>query len=160
MSKIWGCVMSDEAKDGFTIGNTRVRVLVTGDQTSSRYAITESTYGSGTGVGLHRHLSFTEINIVAEGQLQGEIDGKAFTSNRGDVVAIPKTALHRVEDGSVEEPVTFISIYSPAGMDQYFQKLARGLETGQLAHGGREALQREYGVVFEGPFFTQIKRPK
>jgi hypothetical protein len=62
-----------------------------------------------------------------------------------------KGALHKVENGNVEKPVTFISIYAPAGMDEYFNKLAQGLETGQLAHGGREALQKEYGVVFEGP---------
>jgi hypothetical protein len=43
-------------------------------------------------------------------------------------------------------------------MDECFKKLALGLKTGQLAHGGREVLQREYGVVFEGPFFTQRKR--
>jgi hypothetical protein len=48
-------------------------------------------------------------------------------------------------------------MYSPAGMDEYFTKLALRLKTGQLAHGGREALQKEYGVVFEGPFFTQRK---
>ena len=150
--------MNDHEKGGFAIGNTKVRVLVTGEQTSTRYAITESTYGPGTGVGPHRHLSFSEVNIVAEGQLQGEIDGKPFSSSPGDVAIIQKGALHNVENGSAEKPVTFISIYSPAGMDEYFNKLARGLETGQLAHGGREALQKEYGVVFEGPFFTQRKR--
>jgi mannose-6-phosphate isomerase-like protein (cupin superfamily) len=150
--------MSDDPKsDVTTIGNTQIKVLVTGDQTSSRYAITESIYGPGTGVGLHRHLSFSEINIVAEGRLQGEIDGKPFSSNQGDVVRVPKGTLHKVENASVEEPVTFISIYSPAGMDQYFKKMAERLETGQLARGGRDALQKEYGVVFEGPFFTQRK---
>jgi quercetin dioxygenase-like cupin family protein len=151
-------MMSGDSKGGVTaIGNTQIKVLVTGDQASNRYAITESTYGPGTGVGLHRHLSFSEVNIVAEGQLQGEIDGKPFTSNQGDMVRIPKDTLHRVENASLEKPVVFLSIYSPAGMDQYFQKMAEKLKTGQLAHGGREALQKEYGVVFEGPFFTQRK---
>jgi quercetin dioxygenase-like cupin family protein len=150
--------MTDHPKAGLAIGNTQIKVLVVGEETSGRYAITESTYGPGVGVGPHRHLSFSEINIVAEGQLQGAIEGTPFNSNRGDAVQIPKGALHNVENASVEEPVTFISIYSPAGMDQYFQKLAHGLKSGQLAHGGREALQKEYGVVFEGPFFTQRKR--
>ena len=150
--------MNNHEKGGFAIGNTKVRVLVTGEQTSTRYAITESTYGPGTGVGPHRHLSFSEVNTVAEGQLQGEIDGKPFSSSPGDVAIIPKGALHNVENGGAEKPVTFISIYSPAGMDEYFNKLARALETGHLAHGGREALQKEYGAVFEGPFFTQRKR--
>jgi hypothetical protein len=63
------------------------------------------------------------------------------------VVRIPKGASHHVENGSVERPVIFISIYAPAGMDEYFNKLAQGLGTGQLARGGREALQKEYGVV-------------
>jgi hypothetical protein len=31
------------------------------------------------------------------------------------------------------------------------------LKTGQLAHGDREALQKEYGVVFDGRFITQRK---
>jgi quercetin dioxygenase-like cupin family protein len=151
-------MMSDDSKGGVTaIGNTQIKVLVTGNQTSDRYAITESTYGPGTGVGLHKHLTFTEMNIVVEGQLQGEIDGKPFHSNQGDMVRIPMNASHKVENASVEKPVTFLSIYSPAGMDQYFQKMAERLQTGQLAHGGREALQKEYGVVFEGPFFTQRK---
>ena len=150
--------MSDVSRgDVAAIGNTQIRVLVTGSQTSNRYAITESTYGPGTGVGLHRHLSFAEVNIVAEGRLQGEVDGKPFSSNQGDIVRIPKDTLHKVENASVEKPVTFLSIYSPAGMDEYFQKMAERLKTGQLAHGGREALQKEYGVVFEGPFFTQRK---
>jgi mannose-6-phosphate isomerase-like protein (cupin superfamily) len=77
-------------------------------------------------VGPHRHLSFSEINIVAEGQLQGEIDGKLFSSNPEDVVRIPKGSLHYVENGSFERPVTFISIYAPARMDEYFNKLAQG----------------------------------
>jgi hypothetical protein len=32
------------------------------------------------------------------------------------------------------------------------------LKTGQLAHGDREALQKEYGVALEGRFITQRKR--
>ena len=102
--------MNDHEKGGVAIGNTKVRVLVTGEQTSTRYAITESTYGPGTGVGPHRHLSFSEVNIVAEGQLQGEIDGKPFSSSPGDVAIIHKGALHNVENGGAEKPVTFISI--------------------------------------------------
>jgi oxalate decarboxylase/phosphoglucose isomerase-like protein (cupin superfamily) len=101
---------------------------------------------------------FQRNKHCGRGQLQGAIEVNSFNSNRGDAVQIPKGALHNVENASVEEPVTFISIYSPAGMDQYFQKLAHGLKSGQLAHGGREALQKEYDVVFEGPFFTQRKR--
>jgi mannose-6-phosphate isomerase-like protein (cupin superfamily) len=99
--------MSDHPKAGLAIGNTQIKVLVAGEETSSRYAITQSTYGPGVGVGLHRHLSFSEINIIAEGQLQGEIDGRRFSSNPGDVVRIPKGSLHNVENGSVEKPVTF-----------------------------------------------------
>jgi quercetin dioxygenase-like cupin family protein len=53
--------MNDHEKGGVAIGNTKVRVLVTGEQTSTRYAITESTYRPGTGVGPHRHLSFSEL---------------------------------------------------------------------------------------------------
>jgi quercetin dioxygenase-like cupin family protein len=96
-------MMGDDSKRDVTaIGNTQIKVLVTGDQTSNRYAITESTYGPGIGVGLHRHLSFTEINIVAEGQLQGEVDGKPFNSKQGDMVRIPRDTLHKVENASVE----------------------------------------------------------
>jgi hypothetical protein len=50
-----------------------------------------------------------------------------------------------------------LSIYAPAGMDEHFNNLAQGLKTGQLAHGDREALQKEYGVVFDGRFITQRK---
>ena len=85
--------MSDHPKAGLAIGNTQIKVLVAGEETSSRYAITESTYGPGVRVGPHRHLSFSEINIIAEGQLQGEIDGRRFGSNPGDVVRIPKGSL-------------------------------------------------------------------
>jgi len=42
-------------------------------------------------------------------------------------------------------------------MDQYFRKMAESLEAEQLAHGGREALQKEYGAVFEGPFLHAEK---
>jgi mannose-6-phosphate isomerase-like protein (cupin superfamily) len=150
--------MNERPKDDVFLGKTHVRVLVSGEQTSKRYAITESTYGPGVGLGLHRHLNFSETNIVIEGSLQGVVDGKRFSSGRGDVLRIPKGVLHTVENASVEESVVFASIYEPSGMDEYFQKLAKGLEAGQLAHGGREALQKEYGVVFEGPFFTQRKK--
>jgi hypothetical protein len=68
------------------------------------------------------------------------------------VVRIPKGALHKVENASVDEPVTFISVYSPAGMDQYFLKLAEKLETGQLAHGGREGCKRNMGLYLKAPF--------
>ncbi len=149
--------MSDRSRDGVVFGNSQIRILVRGEQTSGQYAITESTYGAGMGLGPHRHLRFTETNVVTKGSLQGQIDGKPFNSSNGDVVQIARAALHTVENASVKESVTFISIYSPAGMDEYFQKLGDGLASGQLAHGGREALQKAYGVVFEGPFFTQRK---
>ena len=149
--------MNGKSSDGVVFGNSQIRVLVAGEQTSGAYAITESTYGPGMGLGLHKHLNFSEINIVTRGSLQGQIDGKPFHSNSGDVARIPKATPHTVENASIEEPVTFVSIYSPAGMDEYFKKLGEGLASGQLAHGGREALQKAYGVVFEGPFFTQRK---
>jgi hypothetical protein len=51
--------MSDHLKSGVTtIGNTEIKVLLTGDPTLSHCAITDSTYGPATGVGLHKHLSF------------------------------------------------------------------------------------------------------
>jgi hypothetical protein len=67
--------MNSHEKGGVAIGNTKVGVLVTGEQTSSRYAITESTYGPGTGVGPHRPLSFSEINIVAKVSSKGRLMG-------------------------------------------------------------------------------------
>jgi quercetin dioxygenase-like cupin family protein len=89
--------MSDDSKSGVTaIGNTQIKILVTGNQTSNRYATTESTYGRGPEL-VFTDLSFTETNIVAEGQLQGEIDGRPFNSNQGDMVRIPKDTLHKVE---------------------------------------------------------------
>jgi quercetin dioxygenase-like cupin family protein len=157
IENIHGLRMNEKSKDGVVFGNSQIRILVTGEQSSGQYAITESTYGAGVGLGPHRHLSFSEVNIVTKGSLQGQIDGKPFSSSNGDVVRIPKAALHTVENASTEEPVTFISIYSPAGMDEYFKKLGDGLASGQLARGGREDLQKAYGVVFEGPFFTQRK---
>lgn len=46
-------------------------------------------------------------------------------------------------------------MFQSANSDFYIAK--KGLASGQLAHGGREALQKAYGVVVGGPFFTQSK---
>jgi quercetin dioxygenase-like cupin family protein len=150
--------MNERPAKDFSIGKAQVRVLVTGEQTGKRYAVTESVYPPGSGLGKHKHLGFDETNIVIDGALQGEVAGRPFRSRPGEVLQIAKGTLHTVENASLEHPVTFISIYSPSGMDEYFAKMASGLQSGQLAHGGREALQKEYGIVFEGPFFTQRRK--
>jgi quercetin dioxygenase-like cupin family protein len=129
--------------------------LVTGEQTGKRYAVTEVQFGPGSGLGRHKHLNFDETNLVIEGNLRGTIGDKPFTAGPGDIVQIPRNVLHVTENASLEEPVTSVVSYTPSGMDEYFQKFAEALENGQLARGGREALQKEYGVVFEGQFLTQ-----
>lgn len=69
----------------------------------------------------HKHHYHSEHVVVVEGEGLMKLNGKSFSIKKGDLVFIPKNAVHSVKRVS-KEPLKVLSIQSPRfnGSDRIF----------------------------------------
>jgi uncharacterized cupin superfamily protein len=87
----------------------------------------------------HRHDS-EETFIVLEGEIEATCRGKAYTAKAGATVNIPSNAPHRFHITS-SSPARLICICSPAGLDQFFQRI--GVPVSDANHRASKAHREE-----------------
>lgn len=60
----------------------------------------------------HRHNAHSEVVVVLEGKAKMNLDGESFRIRKGDIVRIPKGAVHSVQTLS-RKPLKVLSVQSP-----------------------------------------------
>jgi mannose-6-phosphate isomerase-like protein (cupin superfamily) len=60
----------------------------------------------------HRHNAHSEVVVVLEGKAKMSLNGESFRIRKGDVVRIPKGAVHSVQTLS-RKPLKVLSVQSP-----------------------------------------------
>src|SRR6476469_6946625 len=104
-----GTTMSDEIK----VGDMAIRFLVEGDQSAGSVAVFEFDVPSGAKVAAaHSHDGYEETIYGLEGVLTWTLDGTRIGVGPGDVLCIPRGAVHRF-DNTRELDARALAIVTP-----------------------------------------------
>src|SRR5689334_3805561 len=104
-------------------GGVIARIVVRGEDSGDRFCLLTDEVPAGWALRPHRHATESETITVTAGTLRMHVDGKVHELGRGDSVHVPAGVLH---DGCVvgDAPVSRVVVFSPAGMEDFFEQLA------------------------------------
>ncbi|GAB4081151.1 cupin domain-containing protein [Modestobacter muralis] len=111
----------------------RTRFLATGDQTRGDFGLFEVTMApGGSGPGPHLHRTFSESFHVLEGSLAVLANGGWTTAHAGDLVYVPRSAVHGFRSAGPDVGARFLVLFTPGiPREAYFTGLV------ELHAGGR-----------------------
>jgi quercetin dioxygenase-like cupin family protein len=129
-------------------------VKASGEQTGGGYALREVFLPAGRIIPRHVHSREGEAWYIIEGELTFSLDGQEFVGGAASFVHLPAGVAHGVRNSGVDV-CRFIQIFSPAGLERYFDE-REGLE--RFGEPGRDyagltleehtTLAEKYGLTF------------
>jgi quercetin dioxygenase-like cupin family protein len=100
-----------------------LRFKATAADTNGQWAMVEYTAPPRfRGPQPHWHGHFTEAFYVLEGTLSAQVDGRRIEARPGDFILVPPRTVHSFSN-QTDEPMKYLILFSPAGMEEYFEKL-------------------------------------
>ncbi|WP_420608199.1 cupin domain-containing protein [Novosphingopyxis sp.] len=121
-----------DAGEVLQFGPTRVRILEDGSGTENRIsAITSMMAPHTDGPPSHVHLMHDEAFLVTSGVLRFMMGDVQRDAKAGDYVVVPPGAPHTFVNAS-DEPVSFLTTFTPAFYISSFRELAQLNATGRL----------------------------
>ncbi|HKP51950.1 MAG TPA: cupin domain-containing protein [Chloroflexia bacterium] len=143
-----------EGKAIISPGGT-VLIRVRGEDTGGAWAAVETAMPPGTpGPPLHINTREDEMLYVLTGTLRLQLGERTIDVPPGALAFVPRGSAHTFCN-PYNEPVRFLSIISPAGLEKYFDDSAELMES---THAGTPpdvakliALLRSYGGIIVGP---------
>jgi mannose-6-phosphate isomerase-like protein (cupin superfamily) len=143
--------------DGAVITNPiggRMVIKLRDSDTSDAYSIHENVIPSGSpGPRAHIHRYHDEVFYVLEGQIEVEIGSETVTGTPGSFVIVPRGQVHRPSNPS-SVPAKVLLIFSPAGMGNFFEEVARrqlplqAIPTDPAVAAELKAFTEKYGYEF------------
>lgn len=113
--------------DGKTLVNPiggRMVVKVRGEDTAGAYSIHENTIPPGSpGPRPHLHRDYEETFFVLDGELTMRMGPRGITAPAGSFVVVPRDVVHQPSNTG-SQPVRVLLIFSPSGMDRFFEEAA------------------------------------
>jgi mannose-6-phosphate isomerase-like protein (cupin superfamily) len=132
----------------------RMVVKVRDDDTSGAYSIHDNIIPPGAqGPRPHIHLNHEEAFYVLEGELTVRVGPQTITAPAGSFVVVPRGVVHQPSNPGTE-PTRVLLIFSPAGMDRFFEEAAEGrmplqaVPTDPAVLEKLTAFTRKYGYEF------------
>ena len=101
----------------------------------------------------HLHRDHEETFYVLEGELTVRVGERTLTAPVGSFVVIPRGVVHQPSNPS-QEPTRVLLIFSPAGMEHFFEEAAQeriplqAVPTDPDVLEKRDAFARKYGYEF------------
>jgi quercetin dioxygenase-like cupin family protein len=126
-------------------------VKLAGADTGNAAAVMHLTVPKLSGPPLHRHSREDEWFYVLDGEITCEVDGRRFTAVAGVSAFAPRGTAHAFQNFR-DEAAHILVMVTPAGLDQFFQKLTaqnKGLSQPDFARV--EQLMQSYGLELLGP---------
>ena len=108
----------DEGLRHLSVVGDTYTILVSGSDTSGRYALIDMEIPAGGGPPPHRH-DFEEMFHVLEGEIEVTLRGKTSRAVAGETVNVPALAPHAFNNPTGES-VRLLCLVSPAGLEEYF----------------------------------------
>lgn len=115
--------LSGEGKRLNVLGDNQ-RVLMTGEDTSGRYALIENFNPPGIGIPLHLHHNEDETFHVLEGEVEFQIGVRTVRASAGTTVYLPRNTPHAFTIVG-EVPAKMLIMLMPAGLEKYFEELSQ-----------------------------------
>lgn len=118
---------------------------LTSQQTGGAFYLFESAFDPGTGNKLHVHRREDEIGYVLEGALEIRLGERTSVLDAGGVAWLPKGIPHAIRN-PLETPSRYLFMTVPAGLDQWFDAVARAKSDGSLDDAMFGKLSLDYGI--------------
>lgn len=113
--------------DGRVITNPlggRMVVKVRDESTGGAYSIHDNVIPPGSpGPRPHIHRGYEEVFYVLEGELTVRMGLRTVTAPAGSFVVVPRGVVHQPSNRGTQ-PTRVLLIFSPAGMDRFFEEAA------------------------------------
>ena len=102
----------------------RMVIKVRDEDTSGAYSIHDNTIPPGSpGPRPHIHRDHEEAFHVVEGELTVRVGPRTITAPAGSFVVVPRGVVHQPSNPGTQ-PTRVLLIFSPAGMDRFFEEAA------------------------------------
>jgi quercetin dioxygenase-like cupin family protein len=122
-------VFADADGEVYDAGAVRLRVLA--QSPDQPIAVTDNTVPPGfPGPVPHRHTQMTDIFYVLEGELDVNLEGQWRRLGPGSFVLVPPGVVHTFANRGAD-PARFLSVYHPAGNEQYLKEAMQRMMQGQ-----------------------------
>ena len=131
------------------LGNFRMSVKATGDDTGGTFTLLEAAEPPNFGPPLHVHRDAAEAFYVIEGEYLVFIDGREDRCAAGSFVFIPAGIEHGFRVGGVASRK--LVLFAPAAMVGYFDELSAAIESGHVDDDALSAIALKYGMEVRGP---------
>lgn len=121
--------MAASTREEIRVGELAIRFLLEGEQSAGSVAMFEFDVPAGSKVAAaHSHDGYEETIYGLEGTLVWTVEGEPHEVGRGDVLCIPRGAVHQFANLD-EEDATSLAIVTPGilGPD-YFREIAGVLD--------------------------------
>jgi quercetin dioxygenase-like cupin family protein len=132
----------------------RMVVKVRDEDTGGGYSVHDNTIPPGSpGPRPHIHRYHDEAFYVVEGELTVRVGPRRITAPAGSFVVVPRGAVHQPSNPGTE-PARVLLIFSPAGMDRFFEEVAEDRIPLQVAPADPEVREKlaaftdKYGYEF------------
>jgi quercetin dioxygenase-like cupin family protein len=151
----WGIFVGpDEGKSLPNPVGGRMVAKIRDEDTAGAYSIHDNTIPAGSpGPRPHIHRHHEEAFYVLEGELTVRVGPRTITAPAGSFVVVPRGIVHQPSNPGTQ-PTRFLLIFSPAGMDHFFEEAAEGHMPLQAAPTDPaileelEAFTERYGLAF------------
>ena len=132
----------------------RMVVKVRDEDTAGAYSVHDNTIPAGSpGPRPHIHRDHEETFYVLEGELTVRVGTRTVTASAGSFVVVPRGVVHQPSNPGAQ-PTRVLLLFSPAGMDHFFEEAAEGRMPLQAAPTDPAVLERleafteKYGYEF------------
>jgi quercetin dioxygenase-like cupin family protein len=106
------------------VGYTRLRVLLSAEDTNGAFALTEQPLEARALAGpLHTHAHEDGFIFVLSGRLGAQVDQTTVEVGAGGIVLVPRGAVHTFWNPTATEAVA-MEFFAPAGLECWFAELA------------------------------------
>ena len=129
-------------------------VKIRDEYTAGAYSVHDNTIPPGSpGPRPHLHRHHEETFYVLEGELTVRIGPRKIVAPAGSFVVVPRGVVHQPSNPGAQ-PTRVLLVFSPAGMDQFFEEAAEGrMPLAALADDPAvlerlEAFTEKYGYEF------------
>ena len=101
-------------------------VKIRDEYTAGAYSVHDNTIPPGSpGPRPHLHRHHEETFYVLEGELAVRIGPRKIVAPAGSFVVVPRGVVHQPSNPGAQ-PTRVLLVFSPAGMDQFFEEAAEG----------------------------------